>query len=81
MAVNFDKYFKLVDEKGITYSRILKEANISGNVLTRMRRNEYVSLESIEKICHVLECDINDMMEFVPEMERKELGDQEKCSS
>lgn len=79
MAVNFDKYFKLVDEKGISYSRILKEANISGNVLTRMRRNEYVSLESIEKICHVLECDINDMMEFVPEIERKELGDQEKC--
>lgn len=69
MAVNFEKYFKLAEEKGITYSQILKEANISGNVLTRMRRNEYVSLESIEKICRALECDIYDILEFLPEEE------------
>lgn len=68
MAVNFEKYFKLAEEKGITYSQILKEANISGNVLTRMRRNEYVSLESIEKICRALECDIYDMMDFDPKL-------------
>lgn len=70
MAVNFEKYFKLAEEKGITYSQILKEANISGNVLTRMRRNEYVSLESIEKICRALECDIYDMMDFEPKLEK-----------
>lgn len=69
MAVNFEKYFKLAEEKGITYSQILKEANISGNVLTRMRRNEYVSLESIEKICRALECDITDILEFLSEEE------------
>ena len=65
MAVKFDRYFKLVQERGITYSQILEEANISGNILTRMRRNEYVSLESIEKICRALDCDINDILEFV----------------
>ena len=75
MAANFEKYFKLAEEKGITYSQILKEANISGNVLTRMRRNEYVSLESIEKICRALGCDICDMMDFDPELERKGVGD------
>ncbi len=70
MAVKFDKYFKLVQEQGITYSRILEEANISGNILTRMRRNEYVSLESIEKICRALDCDINDILEFVADNRR-----------
>ena len=65
MAVKLDRYFKLVQERGITYSQILEEANISGNILTRMRRNEYVSLESIEKICRALDCDINDILEFV----------------
>ena len=70
MAVKFDKYFKLVQERGITYSRILEEANISGNILTRMRRNEYVSLESIEKICRALDCDINDILEFVADNRR-----------
>ena len=71
MAVNFDKYFKLAEEKGVTYSQILKEANISGNILTRMRRNEYVSLESIEKICRAMECDITDILDFVPVTRRK----------
>lgn len=69
MAVSFKKYFKLVDERGISYSQMLKEASISGNILTRMRRNEYVLLESIEKICRVLECDITDILEFLPEGE------------
>ncbi len=67
MAVKFDRYFKLAQERKITYSQILEEANISGNILTRMRRNEYVSLESIEKICRALDCDINDILEFVEE--------------
>ena len=70
MAVKFDRYFKLVQERGITYSQILEEANISGNILTRMRRNEYVSLESIEKICRALDCDINDILEFVADNRR-----------
>lgn len=68
MAINFDKYFKLAEEKGITYSQILKEANISGNILTRMRKNEYISLESIEKICRAMECDITDILDFVPKI-------------
>ena len=67
MAVKFDRYFKLAQERKITYSQILEEANISGNILTRMRRNEYISLESIEKICRALDCDINDILEFVEE--------------
>lgn len=65
MAVNFDKFFKLTEERGIGYSQILREAKISGNILTRMRRNEYVSLESIEKICRALECEVTDIFEFV----------------
>ena len=68
MAVNFDKYFELVNEKGISYSQMLKEASISGNILTRMRRNEYVSLESIEKICRVLNCHVEDIVEFEPKL-------------
>ena len=51
MAVSYEKYFRMAKEKGITTSRILEEANISANILTRMKRNEYISLESVEKIC------------------------------
>lgn len=64
MAVNYDKYFQLVKKKGITTNQILKEAEISANILTRMKRNEYISLQSIEKICKVMKCSVSDILEI-----------------
>ena len=67
MAVSYEKYFRMAKEKGITTYRILEEANISANILTRMKRNEYISLESVEKICRALQCDISDILDFTDE--------------
>ena len=67
MAVSYEKYFRMAKEKGITTSRILEVANISANILTRMKRNEYISLESVEKICRALQCDISDILDFTDE--------------
>ena len=39
-------------------------AGISFNVLAKMGRNEFVSMESLHKICHTLSCDIGEIMEF-----------------
>lgn len=51
----------------MTAAELQKEAGYSANISTRMRRNEYVSLDSIEKICRVLGCKIDDIVEFIPE--------------
>lgn len=67
MAVSYEKYFRMAKEKGITTSRILEEVNISANILTRMKRNEYISLESVEKICKALQCDVSDILDFTYE--------------
>lgn len=67
MAVSYEKYFKIAKDKEITNSRILKEANISANILTRMKRNEYISLESVEKICRALQCGVSDILDFTDE--------------
>ncbi len=67
MAVSYEKYFRMAKEKGITTSRILEEANISANILTRMKRNEYISLESVEKICRALQCNVSDILDFTDE--------------
>lgn len=74
MAVSYEKYFRMAKEKGITTSRILEEANISANILTRMKRNEYISLESVEKICRALQCDVSDILEFIDEGKWKDGG-------
>lgn len=67
MAVSYKKLFHLMIEKDISNVELQRRAGFSGNVLTRLKRNSYVSLESIESICKVLGCKVDDILEFIPE--------------
>ena len=48
-------------------AQLKEKAGFSANIITRLKRNEYVSIESIEKICRVMECGVDDILEFVSE--------------
>ena len=47
-------------------------AGVSANIITRLKRDEYVSIESIEKICKALGCGVDDILEFIDEEEKHE---------
>lgn len=64
MSVSYDKLFHLLIDKKISQNKLLQGANLSANILTRLKRNEYVSMESIEKICNFLSCTSNDILNF-----------------
>ena len=70
MAVSYKKLFHMLIDRNMTAAEIQKEAGYSANISTRMRRDEYVSLESMEKICRVLNCRIDDIVEFTPEEDK-----------
>ncbi|NLZ72644.1 MAG: helix-turn-helix transcriptional regulator [Bacteroidales bacterium] len=65
MAVTYKKLFHLLIEKEMTASQLQKQANFSANIITRLRRNGYVSLDTIESICNVLDCKVDDILEFM----------------
>lgn len=67
MAVSYKRLFHLLIEKNMSNSQLMKEAGFSANVITRLKRNGYISLDSIESICGVLNCGVDDILEFVPE--------------
>lgn len=71
MAVSYNKLWKILIDKRMKKIEMQRLSGISGNVLSRLNRDEYVSMESIEKICTLLQCDIGDVMEIVVE-ERSE---------
>ena len=62
MSVSYDKLWKLLVDKKMSRTRLKDAAGISFNVLARMGRDEYVSLESLYKVCRVLNCDIGGVM-------------------
>lgn len=51
----------------MTNAQLQQKAGFSANIITRLKRNGYVSLESVESICRVLNCGVDDILEFVPE--------------
>ena len=66
MAVTYKKLFHLLIDRGIQTTELTEQAGFSANILTRLRRDQYVSLESIEKICFALDCKVDDILEFIP---------------
>ena len=67
MAVSYKRLFHLLIEKDMTNAQLQQKAGFSANIITRLKRNGYVSLESIERICRVLDCGVDDVLEFTPE--------------
>lgn len=64
MAVNYDKLFHLLIDKRITNAQLADKAGISANIITRIKKNEYISLESIEKLYNALMFRVDDILEF-----------------
>lgn len=64
MKVCYDKLWKLLIDKKMKKTDLIREAKISSNVLAKMGKEESVSLESIGKICTMLGCNVDDILEF-----------------
>ena len=61
----------MLDRK-ITNVQLKDMAGVSANIITHLKRDEYVSIESIEKICKALGCGVDDILEFIDEEEKHE---------
>lgn len=72
MAVSYKKLFHLMIDNGMTNSELMDRGGFSANIITRLKRNNYISLDSIEKICKVLNCGVDDILEFLPDHMEKE---------
>lgn len=71
MAVSYNKLWKLLVDKKMSKADLRKAAGIAPNTMTRLRRDEEVTLAVLNKICSALEVDIGDVMEFVPDSESR----------
>ena len=65
MAVTYKKLFHMLIDRNMSPAQLQKEAGYSANISTRLRKDIYISLESVEKICNVLNCKVDDIVEFI----------------
>ena len=67
MTISYNKLWKLLVDKKMSKADLRKAAGIAPNTMTRLRRDEEVTLTVLNKICQTLNVDIGDIMEFLPE--------------
>lgn len=66
MAISYNKLWKLLVDKKMSKADLRKAAGIAPNTMTRLRRDEEVTLTVLNRICSTLEVDIGGIMEFLP---------------
>jgi len=63
--IKYDRLWQTLKEKGISQYKLINEFGISTGQLDRLRKNENVSTHTIDQLCDILECDIEEVMEHV----------------
>ena len=64
MSVSYVKLWKLLLDRKLKRTNLISMAGICSNILAKLGKNDYVSMESLEKICKALDCNIGDIVEF-----------------
>ena len=64
MAVSYNKLWKLLIDKKITVAEMRKIADIAPNTVTRMKKDQEVTMMVLEKICAALDADFGDIVEY-----------------
>lgn len=59
-------------EKDISNQDLMRDAKISANIITKIRRGQYMVLDKLESICMALGYTLNDILEFIPEEKNNE---------
>lgn len=57
-------------EKNITKYRLIKEYGFSNGTIDRLRANEHISTFTLEKLCMILDCTPNDIIEYIKEADQ-----------
>lgn len=67
MAYSYNRLWKLMIDKKINKTTLRREAGITSNAMTKMGKDQTVSVEVLAKICRVLDCTVDDIIELFPD--------------
>ena len=63
----YEKLWETMKKKGITQYALIKNYHISAGQLSRLRDNSYVSTHTVDVLCNILDCNVEDIMTHVPD--------------
>lgn len=70
--IKYDKLWETMKRKGITKYRLTKDYNISKSLLHRLKNNQGISMNTIDTLCDILDCSIEDIATHYKDDDGKE---------
>ena len=67
--IEYTKLWETMKERGITQYTLIKKYGVSPGQITRLKRNESVSTHTLDMFCRILNCRIEDIMEYIQDNE------------
>ena len=74
MAISYNKLWKLLIDRKMSKADLRRAAGIAPNTMTKLNRDEEVTLETLGKICAILNANIGDIVDFLPTNQTTEVN-------
>ena len=65
--ISYAPLYRTMKEKGITTYKLIKDYNISRSLLDRLKHNKPISTVTLNDLCTILRCRVEDVLEFIDE--------------
>ena len=80
MAFCYNGLWKMLIDKGLTKEKLRESIGASSSTISKMSKNEYVSMEVLNKICNTLNCRVEDVVEHMPDGHNNAKGEDNRAS-
>lgn len=67
MSVSYKKLQHLLIEREMSNADLMRQAQISANIISKIKTGQYIALDKLEGICNAMECTPNDILVFLPD--------------
>ena len=67
VSLSYNKLWKLLIDKGMKKLDLRDQIEISNSTLAKLSKNEHVALSVLERICDALDCNIGDIVDYIPD--------------
>ena len=65
--IKYDRLWQTMKRRGISQYDLYTSHNVNRSQLDRLRKNKNVEVNTIDKLCNILHCKVEDIMEHVPD--------------
>ena len=64
IKVRYTKLLKVLIDKGLKKTDLIEKANISSNIVAKIGKGEFISMDALKKLCVALDCEVGDLIEL-----------------